>query len=239
MHEGYRDVTIAEVLTHTAGLPREVGMLSDPPAHTRGTYAYSNLGYILLGQIAEKTAGKPFETLVREEIFIPLGMQSAGFGSPASNTQGVADAPWGHRHDNETHALIADNSDNPPIYAPAGTVHASVSDWLKFLKYELKQPRIHHPNLLVADERGQKYTDSAFIEIKGGFLHDGSNGFNYARQVLLPDKKAAFVIVSNDGSKYAQQAIEEISVYLIQRIQNDHSLIESAATGISPNTHTK
>ena len=42
-------------------------------------YRYSNSGYFLLGLIIEKVTGKPYETVVREMIFIPLGMTQSGF----------------------------------------------------------------------------------------------------------------------------------------------------------------
>lgn len=38
-------------------------------------YAYSNLGYVVLGRLLEQRAGRPYETLLRERVLQPLGMQ--------------------------------------------------------------------------------------------------------------------------------------------------------------------
>jgi CubicO group peptidase (beta-lactamase class C family) len=42
-------------------------------------YSYNNSGYFLLGLIIEKVTGKAYETVVRENIFRPLGMNQSGF----------------------------------------------------------------------------------------------------------------------------------------------------------------
>ena len=60
-------------------------MLKDAPANRPGsTYAYSNVGYALAGLMAEQVTGESWETLMRQRLFEPLGMASAGFGSPGS-----------------------------------------------------------------------------------------------------------------------------------------------------------
>src|SRR5690606_8891926 len=42
-------------------------------------YSYNNSGYFLLGLIIENVTGKSYETVVREQIFNPLGMTQSGF----------------------------------------------------------------------------------------------------------------------------------------------------------------
>ena len=44
-----------------------------------GMWKYSNTGYILLGMVIEKAAGKPLGELYQERIFDPLGLESAVF----------------------------------------------------------------------------------------------------------------------------------------------------------------
>ncbi|NLT71007.1 MAG: beta-lactamase family protein [Verrucomicrobiaceae bacterium] len=95
-------VTLLELATHRSGLPRLPADLkegiapADPYAHysverlhrylkafresdfkKRGEKSYSNLGMGLLGHLLERINGKPYEVLLRETIFEPLGMSSS------------------------------------------------------------------------------------------------------------------------------------------------------------------
>jgi N-acyl-D-amino-acid deacylase len=45
-------------------------------------FAYSNLGYHLLGRIIEKVTGKGYEAYVREEILAPMGITAMRIGRP-------------------------------------------------------------------------------------------------------------------------------------------------------------
>ena len=58
------------------------------------TFSYSNAGYIIVGAILERVSGKQWETLIRDRLFTPLKMTSAGFGPPSKSNQ--TDQPWGH-----------------------------------------------------------------------------------------------------------------------------------------------
>ncbi len=60
----------------------------DFPPGTR--YSYSNTGYLLLGQIASMVSRKPFEQLLQERIFTPLGMTHTRF-EPTRGAPGLAE----------------------------------------------------------------------------------------------------------------------------------------------------
>lgn len=90
-------ITWADIATHRSGLPRlpdnfTTATQADPyvsydeaalkrflrswqPARPRDSvWAYSNLGYGLIGQALAWRAGKPFEPLLRERVLTPLGL---------------------------------------------------------------------------------------------------------------------------------------------------------------------
>ena len=119
VRDDYRDVTLRMLLQHRSGLPKQppsdlwdqawhytgTGMeqrarfvpevLLLEPKVTPGTeFVYSNIGYSVAGAMLETTMGRAWEDLLREYIFHPLGMRSAGFGPPASPCE--IDQPWGH-----------------------------------------------------------------------------------------------------------------------------------------------
>ncbi len=90
---GLAGVTLRHCLTHTSGLRAwerlpALPNREDVLAHVRGAercrppgagYTYSDLGYILLGQLIEHTTGLGLDGFARERIFAPLQMPDAGF----------------------------------------------------------------------------------------------------------------------------------------------------------------
>lgn len=98
--KAWADVTVHQLLSHTGGIPEHtntlflqpggpsraytpaeiVGLVKDKPlAYTPGEkWAYSNTGYVMLGQIVEAAAGKPYGEFLQESIFSPLGMTNTG-----------------------------------------------------------------------------------------------------------------------------------------------------------------
>lgn len=92
-------VTVRHLLTHTSGLPPHrdyfetvkkrlaivTHALAEPLTYEPGTQSlYSDLGFIVLGEIIEELTGKPLAVLARERIFAPLGMTSSTFNPPKS-----------------------------------------------------------------------------------------------------------------------------------------------------------
>ena len=91
---GSRRPTVRELLTHHGGLPNNLHAGSyqreSPDALFRPTevylaqppgriYAYSHLGYTLLGMIIERLSGQSYAAYVDEQVLQPLGMTGAGF----------------------------------------------------------------------------------------------------------------------------------------------------------------
>jgi CubicO group peptidase (beta-lactamase class C family) len=110
--EAWSEVTVQHLLTHTAGLPRlstqallDVSGLSlttpvpfqevpdlfkpgeelQPPDFEPGAeFAYSNVGYIVLGLLVEEVAGMPLGDFLAREIFGPANMRDTGCEEPAA-----------------------------------------------------------------------------------------------------------------------------------------------------------
>jgi CubicO group peptidase (beta-lactamase class C family) len=87
-------ITIHHLLTHTSGLPPilprkpawsgyATGIKLATTLQTRAKpgekYRYSDVNFILLGEIVGRLSGKSLKQFAREEVFEPLGMQNTGF----------------------------------------------------------------------------------------------------------------------------------------------------------------
>ncbi len=91
---GKEAVTLAHVLTHTAGLlwwkplyeeakTREEAVwlaAQEPLAHEVGTFTYSDLGYIMLTAGLEYAGGTAFADLIRDRVLGPVGAETCSFG---------------------------------------------------------------------------------------------------------------------------------------------------------------
>ncbi|MFK7936465.1 MAG: serine hydrolase [Saprospiraceae bacterium] len=96
-----KEITIHHLLQHTSGLGNQSDIasfdqnsidlnnypenmmqdiFSSPLKFSPGSdYAYSNLGYVVLGQIIEQVSDMPYELYLKKSFFEPLGMKNTGF----------------------------------------------------------------------------------------------------------------------------------------------------------------
>jgi CubicO group peptidase (beta-lactamase class C family) len=95
---GGRDILLRHLLAHTSGLPagvprepawsggdegvrRALACLPEAPPDTR--FRYSDVNFILLGEIVRRASGRSLDAYARQRIFAPLGMACTGFTPPA------------------------------------------------------------------------------------------------------------------------------------------------------------
>jgi CubicO group peptidase (beta-lactamase class C family) len=79
----YSMITARMVLSHTSGLAEFPQFETGEPVKLLfapgSAYSYSGEGYWFLQKVVEKLTAKPFEQLMQEEVFKPLGMQSSTY----------------------------------------------------------------------------------------------------------------------------------------------------------------
>lgn len=251
MDPAYRAVTLRQLLTHRGGAPADLdagglwerlwqqrrdpvaarqmlleGVVTHPPEAPPGTkFIYSNAGFAIAGHMAERVVGRPWETLMRQRLFEPLGMRSAGFGPPG--TDKPIDQPRGHTAAGQP-VEPGPAADNPPAIGPAGTVHCSISDWAKFIALHL-QAEVGHPRLLKAETfkvlhtppEGQDYAMGWGVVPRpwadGNVLtHAGSNNLWTCVVWIAPKKDFAVLVCCNQGGDPAAKACDEAAWALIQ-----------------------
>jgi D-alanyl-D-alanine-carboxypeptidase/D-alanyl-D-alanine-endopeptidase len=141
-------ITLADMATHTSGLPRELGNAPPGTPHftfpdyrtrwrwlpnqrlrsTPGTTAlYSNVAFDFLGDALQSAAHKPYPALLAERTLNPLHMQHTTF---------FPDAEQCH------HLLIGDHEEGPCVAtaATAGSsgLYSTAADMALWLKYLLR-----------------------------------------------------------------------------------------------------
>jgi CubicO group peptidase (beta-lactamase class C family) len=159
-----RPITLADLLTHTAGfegrdtglqLARTTGDLEPlgrllaehmpvrvrPPGELT---AYSNYGYALAGYIVEQVSGMPLADYAEQHIFQPLDMRSSTFRQPvearlaAGLSKGYVYGDRGYRPDPfETIAV-----------SPAGAMSVTATDMANFMIAQLQNGRFGDHRIL-------------------------------------------------------------------------------------------
>ena len=152
MLPAYRQVTLLQLLSHRAGLPRDLldlkgaehffgdtrptgqqrlayiaQALKDQPEVAPGTaFAYSNTGFLIAAAIAEQVTGESYEALMGKEVFGPLAMRDVGFGNTGDGQN------RGHQKGKPMLRMANFDDGAPAMFAPAGFLHMSLADWARF-----------------------------------------------------------------------------------------------------------
>ncbi|MBA0050984.1 class A beta-lactamase-related serine hydrolase [Streptomyces sp. AJS327] len=137
---GVGHVTVAQLLSHTAGLAAETPgpwwerspgterpaladlLGEDPLRHPPGRrFHYSNPGYALLGALVTRLRGKPWERALAEEILEPLGMATTTPLPSPPHARGWAVHPWAD-------VLLSEPETDTGLMGPAGQLWSTAED---------------------------------------------------------------------------------------------------------------
>ena len=247
----WANVTIEQMLHHTSGAPANPpwAQFTDPQTpirdHRRNAlhwwmdqprnpkpsgsdspeFLYSNLGYMALGAVLEQLRDEPWEDQIRERLFDPLGMKSAGFGIPSKS---LGDrVPWGHIR--PAGLLVALEDDNPPALGPAGTVYANMEDWVRYLQVHLRDKPSDTPVLKLSQESFDVLHRAKAQESYAGgwniirrtwsqgpiYTHNGSNTYWYCVVFLAPHEGRGIFAASNFGLDAARPCDEALQWMLM------------------------
>jgi D-alanyl-D-alanine carboxypeptidase len=255
----YKNKTLADLLSHRAGVqpffngfefrdvPETVfqGSIKEkrekfarwllqrtPTVDITRPYIYSNAGYTVAAVMLEKVTGKPWETLIQEEVFAPLNINGS-FGWPVDTS---SHQPLGHirpaewKLSDQTDWVILPDSMHYSceLLEPAGDVSVPMRDYCLFLQENLKalngqgtllkQPTYQ---FLFYGRKGYAMGWGNPVGRGNHYLsHDGSAGTFYCRNLLCREKQAGLAIFANSGNNDTMNGILKLSDMIMKTIEN-------------------
>ena len=240
---GWHSVTLTQLLSHQSGMPANarnwwlrrgesmneirdqilIENLKEPPSNSNdASFLYSNLGYMAAGQMAARANGTTWEEAIRQHVFEPLGITTAGFGPPG--TIGQVDQPWGHLRGQDG-KWYSRQFDNAPALGPAGVVHLGLRDWCRFVTVfcgacppgfltddslrRLTTPLVNHYALGwgVAERKWAQGTT---------FSHSGSNTMWDCVVWVAPNTRRAYMVAANCHDENTRQWLDQLVGELIR-----------------------
>lgn len=236
--------TVRQLATHTSGLPRNPVNRRDLPDSPsvmlpmsleellRGleetelerapgeAWAYSNLGYAVLGALASEAADEPYDELVAGLVLEPLGMASSGVFLGDVPVPRLASCYWPE----DEEVVARDPWRFGSACAFAGLV-STAGDLARFLAAQMDasddalltadaRAALHTPRVTIDAERGRAMTPGWFVDpLPGGLRaigHGGEVDGHSAVVVFLPDLRAGLVVLCNRGGDAAESLIRPL-----------------------------
>jgi CubicO group peptidase (beta-lactamase class C family) len=175
-------ITLRHLLSHSAGLPAWIpfyleatgydavlarAVRTAPTSAPGSQVLYSDVGFILLGEVARRTFGAPLDVLARSRIFDPLGMTETAYRPDPALRERIAPTEdgtateqamagdagrrhtwrktliWGEVHDSNAHAMGG-------VAGHAG-VFGTADDLLVYARMWLADGRGAHGTVLAPD----------------------------------------------------------------------------------------
>jgi len=221
-------ITLEQLATHTAGLPRvplallrRVGFLDTTDPYSRTTVGelvadlagvrirragrprYSNLGAALLGQALAARAGTAYERLAKERILVPLGLSEVwAEGGPAPTQPhgrgGRPVPPW-----------------QLGAYAPAGCLRGRVRGALGLATGCLAPPpELAEAVALALTRRAGRHGlghGLGWLEARGMWWHNGGTNGSRAFVALRPASGRAVAAVANSRKAPDRAAVAQLN----------------------------
>ncbi len=233
---------VRDLLCHRSGLDTWAGDLSwigsridtdqlvarlrhVPAAHDfRERYGYTNLMYVLAGEVIEAKTGKPWHEVVRDRLLQPLGMTRTVASVDDLPSLGNVAAPHMGRHD-ARRVIPYLNVDNA---GPAGALNSSVADMARWIRMQLGHGELdgrrivpdavievtRQPHTLVPQARPPEPPQGHFVAYGLGWVlhdyagrlvvtHSGGLPGMISRVTLVPEEQLGVVVLTNNESPTA------------------------------------
>lgn len=220
--ERYSEITIRQMLNHTAGMPDVEDYEWDKPQHDKGAaeryvrslssekllwapgsdWQYSNMAFDVLGDLIAKVSGLSFEEYMRINILEPIGMVNSSFMYPEIDKK------------LRTTGHIGDPARVSAVYpynrrhAPSSTLNSSVAEMTRWMLVNLNWGELDGRRILRDESYDLLWSATTDHEIGlGWFIYEESGVWEVAHSgsdlgfrsyiMLSPDDGVGIVMASN------------------------------------------
>jgi CubicO group peptidase (beta-lactamase class C family) len=189
-----------------------------PACTFRDRFEYSNLNFLLAGDVAAVASGRSWQDLVEERIFRPLNMSSSTTSTARARESGNLATP---------HIKIGGRLQKLPLFdegpsAAAGSIHSTAADMARWLAVQLGEGQygttrlwsvevdreMHTAQIPVRDSPVAAVTGAQFSSYGFGWYvydwhghkvleHDGQSDGMHALIAMIPDAQLGIVVLTN------------------------------------------
>jgi uncharacterized protein YbbC (DUF1343 family)/CubicO group peptidase (beta-lactamase class C family) len=214
-----RTITIRHLLTHSSGLRPDVDLdvewsgydegirraLAETPRNRPGFVCrYSDINYLLLGEIVRRVSGQTLDAFAREHVFAPLGMVDTRFrpAGDASSTARIAPTEDGLRgvvHD-PTARRMGGVAGHAGMFTTAADLATFARALLAGKTFPPEMTQVQSPPEVAVKRAGGFDVDSGYARPRGDLFPLGSFGHTGWTGGFLwidPGSQTFYVFLSN------------------------------------------
>ena len=199
--DGKDDITLRHLLTHTSGLRSGLGRkvegqrsaiayaCQEKVTNAPGTsFTYSDINFILLGEVVERVSGEPLDEFVAKEIYRPLKMKDTRYRPWARDSARIAPTQRDGTNGilrGEVHDPTARGMGGVAGHAGLFTTAADLSRYARMMLNggELDGVRLFRPQTVSAMTSVQS---PATVAAKRGFGWDIDTGYSRRGEIFSP-----------------------------------------------------
>jgi CubicO group peptidase (beta-lactamase class C family) len=225
--DGYRDITIQQMLSHVSGMPDVEDYEWNTPVYDEGAleryvrslssrsvlstpgdkFAYSNMAFECLGDVIAKVSGISFADYEKEFVLNPSGMKESTFLKPEYLPEN-----WASPHQRIIETFVWDGYPYNRMHGPSSTLHSNVLEMCNWAITNLNRGSFNGQQILspasydilwkprVEISGGRAVGLSWFLEEYRGekaVLHSGGDTGFSAYFIMLPERSTAVVVLCN------------------------------------------
>jgi len=180
------ELTLRDAMTHRGGLSRgELVWLGSgasrdevlrrvrylkPQSTFRSRYSYQNMMFLAAGQAIGKAGGSTWDDLVKQRIFVPLGMTST-----VTTIVGLATTNVTTPHGMDGDSVYTKPHANMDNIAPAGAILSNARDMAQWLRFQLNDGVYNGKRLVSSAALRETHTPQMLIGAGGGGGRGGAD----------------------------------------------------------------